>query len=461
MKNIFKDTRVLDKRAIERYFLNEEILCENASNALKTLIDKVTHKQSLIYIVCGSGGNGADGLSLARKLQGEYRVKVFMAKDPKSSLCEREFLRCKNLGVDFVKKIYACDVVVDCLFGSGFCGEIDLEFKELLNVMNKMARIKIACDIPSGVGAFFKGSAFKADYTMSMGALKIDLFGEWAKDYVGEIHVAPLGLSCANYEVSSNVRLLEERDLRLPHRTLEDTHKGHYGHLAVVVQNKEGSKNGAGVLCAMGAMAFGVGLCTLSGEMAYPPYEVMHSKEIPQEANVVAMGMGMVEVSESDFGLIGERACVLDAGVFYSPSLRDFLSYAKNVVLTPHIKEFTSLLKICEIADLSVDEVKTRRDSLLLEFCSVYPEVTVVLKGANTLIAQNGKIYICNLGKNNLAKGGSGDVLAGMISALLAQGLEGKEAAIHAVLAHALASRKIASSYGMTPNDLIEAVKRL
>ncbi|WP_305862859.1 NAD(P)H-hydrate dehydratase [Helicobacter cholecystus] len=461
MKNIFKDTRVLDKRVIERYFLSEEILCENASNALKALIDKVTHQQSLIYIVCGGGGNGADGLALARKLQGEYRVKVFMAKDAKSPLCQKEFLRSKSLGVDFVKKIYPCDVVVDCLFGSGFCGEIDLEFKELLNVMNKMARVRIACDIPSGVGAFFKGSAFKADYTVSMGALKLDLFAEWAKDYVGEILVAPLGISSQNYEVRSNIKLLEQQDLQLPHRILEDTHKGSYGHLAVVVQNKEGSQNGAGVLCAMGAMAFGVGRCTLSGEMAYPPYEMMHSKEIPQEANAIAMGMGMVNVEEKDFDLIAQRSCVLDAGVFSSPKLKNFLYKAKNVVLTPHIKEFASLLKICEIADLSVEEVKIKRDSLLLEFCSMYPEVVVVLKGANTLIAQDAKLYICNLGKNNLAKGGSGDVLAGMIGALLAQGVQSRDAAIYAVLAHSLASRKIASSYGMTPKDLIEAVKRL
>lgn len=461
MKNVFKDTRVLDKRAIERYFLNEEILCENASSALKKLIDEVTHKQSLIYIVCGSGGNGADGLALARKLQGEYRVKVFMAKDPKSSLCEREFLRCKHLGIDFVRKIYACDVVVDCLFGSGFCGEIDLEFKELLGVMNKMARIKIACDIPSGVGAIFKGSAFEADYTVSMGALRIDLFGEWAKDYVGKIIVAPLGLPSQSYEVSSNVKLLEESDLKLPYRKQENTHKGSYGHLAVRVQNGNGDKNGAGVLCAMGAMAFGVGLCTLSGEMAYPPYEMMHSSQIPQEANVVAMGMGMSSLTQKDFDEIANRACVLDAGAFYAPEIKDFLLDAKNVVLTPHIKEFASLLKLCGIADLSVDEVKERRDSLLLEFCSLFPEVVVVLKGANTLVAQNGKIWICTLGKNNLAKGGSGDILAGMISALLAQGYESSDAGIHATLAHALASRKIKSSFGLTPMDLIEAVKSL
>lgn len=461
MKNIFQDTRVLDKRAIERYCLSEEILCENASSALKSLIDRLTHKQSLIYIVCGGGGNGADGLALARKLQGEYRVKVFMAKDPKSSLCEKEFLRCKHLGIDFVKKIYACDVVVDCLFGSGFCGEIDLSFKELLGVMNKMARIKIACDVPSGVGQFFKGIAFQADYTLSMGALKIDLFREWAKDYVGEILIGSLGICSQSYEISSNIKLLEEKDLLLPKRTKDDVHKGSYGHVAIKVGSREGDKNGACVLAAMSAMAFGAGLCTLVGNMAYPPYEIMTGELIPQEANVVAMGMGMSSLEMRDFDQIAHRACVLDAGAFYSDEIKHVLQGANHIVLTPHIKEFASLLRICGVADLSIDEVKARRDVLLLEFCALYPEVVVVLKGANTLIGQNGKIWICALGRNNLAKGGSGDVLAGMIASLLAQGYETRDAAIHATLAHALASRKIPSSYGLTPRDLIEAIKVL
>lgn len=460
MKNVFRDTRILDKRAIERYFLTEEILCENASNALKELVEKVTHKQSLIYIVCGGGGNGADGLALARKLQGEYRVKIFMVKDPKSSLCEREFLRCKHLGIDFVKKIYACDVVVDCLFGSGFCGEISLELKELLGVMNKMARIKIACDLPSGVGKFFKGIAFRADYTVCMGALKVDLFSEWAKDYVGEIVVAPLGISKSNYEISSNIKLLESKDLILPKRCKNDTHKGEYGHLAILRTDNEASKGGAGVLCALSSIAFGVGKVSVVGGSEALPYEVMRAERIPSECKVVAFGMG-AGVIENELEMLEGYTCVLDADVFYSQNLKSFLQKNSEVILTPHIKEFASLLKICEIADLSVEEVKTRRDELLLEFCSLYPEVVVVLKGANTLIARGGKIYICTLGCNNLAKGGSGDVLSGMIGSLLAQGEDRLSASANAVLAHALASQKIATSYGLNPMDLIEAVKYL
>lgn len=460
MQNIYKQTGVLDKRAIERYFLSEEILCENASIALKEQLAKVAHKGSFVYIVCGGGNNGADGLALARKITQDYIVRVYMLGDPKSPLAKQEYLRCKSAGVEFVRKIYKSDVVIDCLFGSGFKGEISPEVKALIEAMNQSGRIKIACDLPSGVGKFFKGIAFRADYTVCMGALKVDLFSEWAKDYVGEIVVAPLGISKSNYEISSNIKLLESKDLILPKRCKNDTHKGEYGHLAILRTDNEASKSGAGVLCALSSIAFGVGKVSVVGGSEALPYEVMRAERIPSECKVVAFGMG-AGVIENELEMLEGYTCVLDADVFYSQNLKSFLQKNSEVILTPHIKEFASLLKICEIADLSVEEVKARRDELLLEFCSLYPEVVVVLKGANTLIARGGKIYICTLGCNNLAKGGSGDVLSGMIGSLLAQGEDRLSASANAVLAHALASQKIATSYGLNPMDLIEAVKYL
>lgn len=460
MQNIYKQTGVLDKRAIERYFLSEEILCENASIALKIQLEKVAHKGSFVYIVCGGGNNGADGLALARKISQDYIVRVCMLGDPKTPLAEKEYLRCKSAGVEFVRKIYKSDVVIDCLFGSGFRGEISPEVRALIEAMNQSGRIKIACDLPSGVGKFFKGIAFKADYTVCMGALKMDLFSEWAKDYVGEIIVAPLGISKSNYEISSNVKLLEKKDLTLPNRTKNDTHKGEYGHLAILRTDNEGSKGGAGVLSALSAIAFGVGKVSVVGGREQLPYEVMRSENIPSDCGVVAFGMG-AGVIENELDKLEDYTCVLDADVFYSQKIKAFLQSNPNVILTPHIKEFASLLKICEIADLSVDEVKAKRDELLLEFCSIYPEVVVVLKGANTLIAKGEKIYICTFGCNNLAKGGSGDVLAGMIASLLAQGEGRVESSINATLAHALASQKINTSYGLNPMDLIEEIKYL
>lgn len=461
MQNIYKQTEVLDKRAIDRFFLSEEILCENASFALKEQLAKVAHKGSFVYIVCGGGNNGADGLALARKISGEYIVKVCMIADPKTPLAQKEYLRCKSAGVEFVRKIYKCDVVIDCVFGSGFRGEIAIENRALIEAMNQSGRIKIACDLPSGVGKFFKGVAFRADYTVCMGALKMDLFGEWAKDYVGEIVIAPLGIPKNQYEISSNIKLLEKKDLSLPHRTKSDTHKGEYGHLAIVCTNHPNSKAGAGILSALSSIAFGVGKVSVVGGCGALPYEVMRDESIPNDCQVIAFGMGAGEVQKEDWEKLESKRCVLDADVFYSKDIKTFLQKNTDVILTPHIKEFASLLKICEIADLSVEEVKDRRDELLVEFCSLYPEVVLVLKGANTLIAKGEKIYICTLGSNNLAKGGSGDVLSGMIASLLAQGRDRLDASINAVLSHALASQKISTSYGLNPMDLIEAVKYL
>lgn len=461
MQNIYRETRILDKRAVDKFLLTEEILLENASIGLKRILDSVTHPKSVVYIVCGGGNNGADGLALARKLEGDYVVRVYMASEPKTSLCHQEFIRCKNLGIDFVHKLYACDVVVDCLYGSGFRGQLDLADQELIKTLNKMSRIRIACDIPSGLMQQEESVIFKAHHTAVMGGLKLDLFQEWAKDYVGKIHIVDLGISRKKYEISSKIKLLEKNDLHLPLRFKNDTHKGEYGHLAILCKKTQASQNGASVLSALSALAFGSGLVSLVGEAENPPYSIMTSKAIPQNTTALALGMGMGKVEKTDLDLIQTLPCVLDADVFGCTSLKDYLPLMKNIVLTPHIKEFANLLKLCNLADLSPKEVKTHRFVWVEEFCLKYPQVVLVLKGSYTLIAQNQSLFICPFGSNNLAKGGSGDVLSGMIASLLAQGYDPLQASISGVLAHSLASENIKTTYGLNPMDLIEAIKYL
>ncbi|ANV97652.1 NAD(P)H-hydrate epimerase [Helicobacter enhydrae] len=461
MQNIYEETNLLDKRAIDKFLLTEEILVENASNAIAQLIAKLTHPKSLIYIVCGGGNNGADGLALARKLNQDYHIKVLMPHPPKTALCEKELYRCKSAGVDFVSKLFPSDVLVDCLFGSGFRGELDTATKELIAQMNKFPRIKIACDIPSGLSTLPQDIAFQADYTICMGGLKRILFTEWAKDYTGEMILAPLGIAHKNYQINSNIKLLDASDLRLPTRHKEDTHKGEYGHLAVLTKQTPRSKIGASVLCALSAIAFGVGRVSLVGSQESIPFEIIKTDTIPPDAQVVAFGMGAGEIEESDFAKLSPYDCLLDADVFYHPSLIPFLQRERQTILTPHIKEFASLLRLCGICDLPLEDIKAKRDEFLSVFCTRFPNVIIVLKGANTLIAQNQKVWVCNLGRNNLAKGGSGDVLAGMIASLMAQGRDGLRASVDAVLAHALASCKIKSTYGLNPMDLIETIKTL
>mgnify|MGYP004690659995 FL=1 len=146
--------------------------------------------------------------------------------------------------------------------------------------------------------------------------------------------------------------------------------------------------------------------------------------------------------------------------MFYHNDLRGILEKG-NLVLTPHLKEFSSALKILGFGEFSIREIERKKIELMTDFSSRFPNVVLLLKGANVFIAQKEKIYINTLGRNNLAKGGSGDVLSGLIVALLAQGYSLLDSAINASLAHSLASQKVQSSFGLEPMDLINVIKTL
>ena len=690
MRYLYTTTQALDKRALSKYLLSDELLMENAANALLSLIDKLTHKGSVVTIVCGSGDNGADGYALARKLQGSYITRIYEAKEPKSRLCKLQSERAQVAGCEWVKKLLPCDVLIDCLFGSGFAGELSAEFIKLLEQMNTCARLNIACDVPSGLNlqGCVGSIAFRADYTLSMGALKVALFSDMAKDIVGQVLVGDLGVSRELFEVQSPFYLLEESDMRLPHRTKQNCHKGTFGHIAVI----SGEKAGAAELSAMSGLRMGAGLvsvvsrdsvlgnhsgdfvdfratadhqsssapkstksptsntaiprilreesqkqsekariladkqtalesssraaqsgvaihnqkadssleamdchastsalacndgnnaasetapnmsdsqtevkvdssnaqnlnnsaqdckseaqtlestfenattlsesraagfsketslclfcddflkkpasaspctaaagfvgCQAGGEGSYlsgsdrdssadsrksaqkptprpnqaqslynttTQNELMYPHSIPKNANVLCLGMGLGSgygyLLEPSF--IGDRLCVLDADVFYEHSLLPLLesTSAHNLVLTPHPKEFHALLHLCGLFDGDIAEVAHNRFELALCFTQAYKAPTLLLKGANPIIAHNGKLYINPLGTSALAKGGSGDVLSGVIASYLAQGFSPLDSAIYGSLAHAKAATKEKNTYALTPLRLIE-----
>jgi len=134
----------------------------------------------------------------------------------------------------------------------------------------------------------------------------------------------------------------------------------------------------------------------------------------------------------------------------------------KNVVITPHAKEFVALLNTTDIADISVDELQQNRFKYAEEFCKKFPHVTLVLKGANVIIAKDNEFYINPHGTSALAKGGSGDVLSGLVGSLLAQGYQCLDAAINASLAHTkLALNYDGADFSLTPDDLIEGIGKL
>lgn len=465
MQKLFYEVSSLDKRCYEEFFLSEDILMEQASNALVKQIKKVAYKKNKILFICGSGDNGADGITAARILSKDYEVSIYMPLGSKSDMAKLQLKRAKSLHVRIADSLESSCIYVDCIFGSGLTRDLDKSIVEIIDNLNAKEGIKISCDIPTGIDASgnIRSVCFKTDITITMGALKEALYSDIAKDFVGNIKVANLGLSCENYELSSDSFVLEKKDLKLPFRNQKSSHKGDYGHVSVI----RGEKEGASILAATSAFNFGAGLVSIvSKKNDNIPIFIMHSQNIPKKSKVIVVGMGLGKIYDdielNNFLLADLKTVVVDADLFYKEIIIKLLDKKDDIILTPHPKEFVSLLKILGLADISVKELQEDRFRWARVFSKNYPKAILLLKGANTIITKANKLYINPLGSSKLAKGGSGDILAGMIGSLVAQGYSPLHSTINASLAHALASKKLKyANYALNPIDLCEGIKWL
>lgn len=487
MKKIFYSTNELDKRAIS-LGLSELVLQENAAGAVAKCV-KEQFKGRKVLGFCGGGNNGADALAVLRMLNGEYEcvavltstklnenaktqlniaknagVRVFELGEflefqsenfgiPKAGIPTLEFQNKNTSILEFQNEL----CVIDGIFGSGLSRALSAQMIELINKLNALNALKIAVDIPSGLDlrGVPLGTAFEADFTITMGALKLALFNDLAKDFVGKVITADLGLSnkvfCGEQK---NDFLLEFQDLKLPYRTKQNVNKGSFGHAFIAL----GECAGAGKLCANAAFNIGAGKVSVVGKAGSLSAQIMKKSDF-SGASAVAIGMGLGG-AKHDLKSILPLPCVVDADMFWQSEVLSFAK-SKKAVLTPHPKEFASLLKLAKMGDFSINEVLENKADLARRF-SLEFGATLLLKGANTIIAQNGVLYICPLGSAKLAKGGSGDVLSGMIVGLLAQGYSPLNSAISAVLAQAkIALNYHKNDFSYTPNDMIKGIKCL
>jgi len=466
MQPLYKSCTPLDNRCYDDYNLTEDILMEHAAMGMADYIKEHFPKKSSLLIVCGVGNNGADGIVLARQLQDSYNVKLYLPFGVRSVMAEVQLERVQFLDVEFVDEVQEADVIVDAIFGAGLSRELDERTRKLIVALEALSGFKIACDVPTGIdvdGNPFPMALF-CDVTITMGALKECLYSDMAKEYVGEVICVDLGLSHEKYVegFETDISLLEEADMKLPSRTRANTHKGTFGHLAVIV----GEKEGAPIMSGLSSLRFGAGLVTMVGEFITPlPLSLMQDMEMPYKTTAIALGMGFLdfeeeiveEVLESDLPLL------LDAGAFSSEHILEFLEQKdRSIVLTPHPKEFVSLWNMTIDSPLNIAILQANRFDNVREFCELFPHVTLLLKGANMIIAQDNRLFVNAHGSSNLSKGGSGDILSGMIASLLAQGYETLEATIQATLAFTAGAKAYGgSSYAMLPTDLIEEIGKL
>ncbi len=471
MQKVFSECYALDQKCYEAYGLTEDILMEHAASGIANYIRQKFMKDASVLIVAGKGNNGADGMVLARQLHGDYEVKLCVPFGVKSDMAELQLSRATRLGIKVTEGFIStdaganADVVVDALFGAGLNKPLNEETKHIVHQLNSFKGHKIACDMPTGAGVHgLMPVAFMADVTLTMGARTEALYLDENKDAVGKIECVDLGVSSLFYGGQSQVCVLEENDMKLPSRTRQNSHKGNFGHAAVLC----GEKEGAGIISGMASVSFGAGLTTLVvHEKITPPPYLMHSTVVPDNASALAIGMGLGGHFESEFlqkyVVKSHLPIVLDADSFLSEEILSVLRQkTREIVITPHPKEFVIMWKILTGKQLTVTEVQSKRFEMVRMFNAEYPHVTLMLKGANTLIMQEDRLYINPLGCSKLSKGGSGDVLSGLIVSLLAQGYTGIDAAIQASLALVMAANNYkGASYAMLPTDIIEEIALL
>ncbi len=484
MQKIFSKPAELEKLAKEKFSVPPFFMMEHAAQAMADFIlQKIGPTTATILIICGKGNNGGDGYALGRLLNNNYKINLVCLETPTAEEALAQYNRCLELGMEISNQLpdpISADVIVDCIYGIGFHGELRPAAKEILDKMNAANALKIACDVPS---AFY----FKADYTITMGEHKTSLFADKASDMCGQIIVADLGLTKEDFEscLTPDAYLIEESDLKLPVRKNKIANKGTYGHTTVFACDKAG----AAIIAGTAAMNFGSGLTTLLKtpqtdlqQFKISP-ELMIADSIPAKTTAVVIGPGVTNPKAADVEILlkwftsaKNPGVVLDAGMLSYDGITDLLkklnaTEGAKIVLTPHLLELSRFLeKVYEAhpdcgileEDFQVPvlannaEAKIRLGKILNQ---LYPRTTVIMKSANTFIAEEGKIFICPGACPSLAKGGSGDVLAGMVGALLAQAYSGIDGGITAVGRHLAAANEFGpEAYNLTPFKLIDLI---
>ena len=476
-------------------------LMERAASVCAEWIAKRHSDGAVLYIFCGTGNNGGDGLAIARILNNSknYNIKVLVIRhnDKTSSDFSTNLLRLtKSKNVDIIDvsetaqlpEIAENAIVIDAILGSGLSKPITGFLADIIEHINssKGATI-ISIDIPSGLFAednsVNTGKVICADYTLTFELPKLCfLFPENAL-FVGEWEVLPIGLSkeFITQAATQYHYLTEELILPLLKKRDKFSHKGTYGHALIIAGSK--GKIGAAVMAAKSALRAGAGL--VSAHIPNCGYTVLQSS-VPEamcetdanethisgriktgNCNAVAVGPGIGNDPDTIRAL---KLLIQDTTVntvFDADALniiaenKTWFSFMRDgSILTPHPKEFERLFGK---SDNSFERLKLQRE-MAMKY-GFY----IVLKGAHTSIAfPDGNVYFNSTGNPGMATGGSGDVLTGIICGLLAQGYKPYEAIVLGVYLHGIAGDVAAekmSEQGMTAMDIIdgmgEAWKRL
>jgi ADP-dependent NAD(P)H-hydrate dehydratase / NAD(P)H-hydrate epimerase len=473
-------------KAWDQYTIeNEPIVMERASlQFVEWYTRQREHQNRCIVIICGNGNNGGDGLAIARMLRDRlYDVEVlvlrFLIDDTIDfNINLRRLLKYDDVKVNFIEdQIIKCpsdSIIIDALLGTGTNKPVTGKLEQIIQYINSLPNKTISIDVPSGLPAdgMVIGTTVMPDVIFTFQIPKKSFFLEaneaYCKSWVlGDIH---LHLDYLKKNIS-DVHLSDLDLVSEMYKTRKKyQHKGHFGH-AMIIAGSEG-KMGAAILATKACLRSGAGLVTACVpeigrdvmQTAFPEAMIdiagkQHLNSLPKDVDNFTIGIGPgLGVNEETIQAFIQilksvkKPLVLDADAInilsMEPALMEFLP--DNSILTPHPKEFARLF--------GSTESEVERLSLAKNMAVRY-QIIIVLKGAHTRIfTPYGHEFINNTGNPGMATAGSGDVLTGIITGLLAQNYTPENAAVLGVYVHGLAgdmALKYESVESLIASDII------
>lgn len=482
--------KAADQYTIQKLGVPSLELMEHAAQACVQVLEDEKVDLSHVCVVCGSGNNGGDGFAIARILQNNrYSVETFCVGNPEhyTEETQEQMHRLQECGGKITYGMPQEDsysVIIDAVFGVGLSRKVEGRYRQVIEQMNRMRGTKFAVDIPSGLSATtgcILGCAFKADYTVTFQLKKIGLELSQGRTMAGRVIVPDIGISTDSICEDQEIVRTAGKDIyrkMLPDRP-EDSNKGTYGRLLVIAGSK--GMAGAAYLNAHAAYMTGAGLVriytssdnreilqTLLPEAIITTYEEYNKEELLSlltwaDSVCIGSGLGMSRLSEKILKTVIEYVkvpCLIDAdGLNLLAENNNYLNQMaeRRFVITPHMKEMSRL------TGTPVEELKADRIQILKDFISRY-RITCVLKDSRTLIASEENGIRMNLtGNSAMAKAGSGDVLAGVISGWMVQGKEAEDAAELGTYIHGLSgdlAKFEKGVYSVMARDLIEYISK-
>lgn len=481
----------IDAYSINNIGIPSVVLMERAAlSVTKKLIKQYDrmHTDKRILCVCGSGNNGADGLAVARQLYLKgYKVDVALNEGGHPTEEYRIQLNIiRNLGIQYIDgpDFSAYGVIVDALFGNGLSRKLEgkaLQMVETVNSAHAAGAYVAAVDIPSGISASsgaVMGNAVMADMTITFGYIKTGQLLYPGAQYCGRLETADIGF--AEYDkVPSSRYMYEPSDIvcNLPVRK-PDSNKGSCGKTLIIAGSKQYA--GAALLSSRAAYRMGSGLVRLvthadnrnivltgNAECLVDTYEDTLLKERAMDkyldwADAVCIGPGLsLDMQAEEFvrAMIkaADKKRLFDADALNIIAGNNLSFTGGNIVVTPHIGEMSRLTGK-SIPDIKKDIIGTAVDYARTQKC------ICVLKDARTVVTDGDEVYINTSGNDGMATGGSGDVLSGIITSLMSQGMECFAAAKLGVYIHGLAGDMAASKkgrYSMLAGDIIENISEV